>query len=351
MRILRNFLILAISLSLCNADINNTSQRDYNSIDSTHKVLSDTIIKWSEELDTTLSGYLGNDETNISESDETKMSLDSFREKVKSADAFFQNKRYLHETDDTFVTVRIDSEFQSKESNNFKVKMGGQLPLRKTKQLFKIFLNDIIMNNTLSGKEEEGVTPKIGLQYSMLETYGIHSKYSLGTRGIHPFVRARFYMTILTNSWIIGPSQMFKYSLENKFEEETNIYFDNQYKDRSLLRVHLHRKTQDEIDGMDYALTLQYYWSPVKNMGLRISQSFVGNTKYPYIVDNNVNPPQIKTFGGINNYATSFSLRQSIWRKWFFYEVRPGVSFHKDYAYEPNYTLRFLLDFHFGQSR
>ena len=164
------------------------------------------------------------------------------------------------------------------------------------------------------------------------------------------FVRARFYMDILTNNWIIGPSQMFKYSFENKFEEETNIYFDNQFRDRSLLRVHLYRKTQDKIDGMDYALTLQYYWSPIKKMGLRVSQSFVGNTKYPYIADNNVDSPIIKTFGGINNYVTSFSLRQNIWRKWFFYEVRPGVNFHRDYDYEPNYTLHFLLDFHFGQS-
>ena len=125
--------------------------------------------------------------TNVSENDEAKISLDSFKEKVKSADAFFQNKRYLHETDDTFVTVRMNSEFQSRDSSDFNIKMGGQLPLKKTKRLFKIFVNDITMNDTMKNSEEESVTPKIGFHYSILEAHGIHSQYSLGTRGIHPF--------------------------------------------------------------------------------------------------------------------------------------------------------------------
>ena len=50
----------------------------------------------------------------------------------------------------------------------------------------------------------------------------------------------------------------------------------------------------------------------------------------------------------LGNYQTTVGWRQSIWRKWFIYELQPAISFHRQYDYEPNYMLRLNLNFYFG---
>ncbi|WP_408997838.1 hypothetical protein, partial [Sulfurovum sp.] len=77
-------------------------------------------------------------------------------------------------------------------------------------------------------------------------------------------------MPIRTNNWLIDTVQLFEYSTDDKFEEETNIYFDKAFEDLSLFRVQLHRKTQEVMEGMDYALALQYYWSFKEKTAVRV---------------------------------------------------------------------------------
>ena len=100
---------------------------------------------------------------------------------------------------------------------------------------------------------------------------------------------------------------------------------------------------------MNYALSAQYFRSTKKDTGFGFGQTFFGNTEYEYTTEEGVPNPKTKKYGGIHDYVTSFTWRANIWRKWFYYEVRPSVSFHKQYDYEPNYRVRFFLDFYFGQ--
>jgi hypothetical protein len=102
---------------------------------------------------------------------------------------------------------------------------------------------------------------------------------------------------------------------------------------------------------MDYALSAQYFRSTKKDTGFGFSQSFYGNTEYEYTTEKGVPSPKIKKYGGIHDYVTTVTWRANIWRKWFYYEVQPSVSFHKQYDYEPNYRIRFFLDFYFGKHR
>jgi hypothetical protein len=350
MYIIRNIFLLTLTFSFSQAELNTTTPFEFDYIDETHKTISNKIIEWSSSIDTTLSSWGGNDDNNLTTETERKQSVRPPNKRVKSVDSFFQNKKYLDETEETFVTLRLDSEFKSRESDDFRVKLGGQVALSKSKKRFKFFIDNATSDNVGNIMEEDASSsPELGFHYFAPDKYGIESKYSLGMRGIDPFVRARYYMTFETGAWYIDPSQTFKYSAGDKFEEETNIYFDRHFDDLSLFRFVMHRKTEEEKKGMDYAFTFQYYWSPIENIGLRVSQSFIGNTKYPYIIDSTIEPIQTENYSGIYDYVSSFSLRHNIWRKWFFYEVRPGVNFHKIHDYEPNYTLRVFLDFHFGK--
>ncbi len=400
---LRSIVVLSLLVSLCNADSNNTIEDESSYIDEMHKTLSETIIKWSDIIDLTVSDWLEDNETNITaDNNETNTTSDNnetnttttavtnvaasrtvvvsnvpvrkptavsnvpvsratvvpnipentLEERVRSADAFFQNDKYLDDTDNAYVRVRVESYFESKGSNDLGLTLRAQMPFSRSKKNLKIFVenmtldnaNDILQDNVGNDRE----APDIGIHYFKQENW-IKSRYSIGLGGIDPFVKARYNIPIKTDKWLIDLVQLFKYSTDNKFEEDTNIYFDKEVGKKSLFRIQLYRKTQEDVAGMDYALFLQFYRSLGKYTGFGFGQSFIGNTKYQYAIDNSVAPSQTKKYSGINCYVTSLSWRKNIWRKWFYYEVRPSVSFDKDYDYEPNYRIQLFFDFYLGR--
>ncbi len=372
MKICRGIMVMALLSSAaytderCEVDITpscNTNcvkscencQGEFNYIDETHRSMSGSVLEWADKIDTKISFWLGNVEDNSTRGT-PRISYDSDKSlvnQVKIADAFFQNNKYLNETEDVFIRVRTGATFESRYSEDYEFKLSAQIPFSKSRKYLKIFINDVTVDNAkgvLAGDiEDEKLNPNIGVNYFAPEKHGINSRYALGLSGLDPFVSARYNIPIKTNNWLIDPVQIFKYSLDDKFEEETNIYFDRQFKERTLFRLQLHRKTQEILDGMDYALSLQYYWSPKKRTGLGFTQTFFGNTEYHYIVDKYVPTPQIETYGGINNYVTTFTWRTNIWRNWFYCEVRPSVNFHRENDYKPNYAIRLIFDFYFGQ--
>lgn len=354
----RSIIVLSCIYSLSYAetntthtDANTTVQEESNFIDDVHESISQTVLEWSEEIDITVSNWLDDNESNTSGTVEKASQLpdETLEERSNYVDSFFQTNKYLDETDNTYIRFRTQGYFQSKESADYGVRLSAQLPFKRSRRNLKIFIEDVTTENARNIFQDEDESPSLGVNYYIPETYGINSKYSLGFSGIDPYIRARYNMLFTPDDWLIDLVQIFQYSTDNKFEEETNIYFDRDLKDNGLFRVQLHRSTHEEIEGIDYAMSLEYYCCSKKNTGLRFAQSFIGNTDYPYSVDNGAEPPQIKTYGGINNYITSVSWRRNVWRKWFYFEVTPAVSFQKQYDWEPNYAVRLFFDFYFGK--
>ena len=316
-----------------------------------HHTISHAIIDWEDIVDTKLGSWLEDDEKNATQQVDkvTDLPHETLEQEVNYVDSFFQTGKYLDETDNTYIILRTDSFFQSKEDADFGLKLRAQLPFKRSRKNLKIFIEDVTTDNANNILQDKDESPSIGINYYRPETYGINSKYSLGFSGIDPYVRARYNKVFEPNDWFIDVAQSFQYSIDDKFEEDTNIYFDRQLKDMSLLRFVLHRATHQEVEGMDYGMSIQYYFSQKQNTGLRLSQSFFGNTKYSYTVDDGTEALQTKTYGGINNYTTTLTWRRNVWKKWFYYEVRPAVSFQKQYEWDPNYTIRVIFDFYFGK--
>lgn len=311
--------------------------------DSMHSDLSKEVLYWADYFDRTVSGWMGNCDANITCDVSPSQTKES-----KTIDSFFQSRKYFNETDDVFIRLRLDTELHTKESNHYNLKLGAQIPFNRCRKQLKIFAENISTDNQKVNPHTKEDDPDFGIRY--FDAYkGIDSRYSLGLSGIHPFVSAQYSYTFFTDDWEIEPLQIFKYSTNKDFEEETNIYFDKKIDETSLFRVTLLRKTQSHIDGMGYGLSAQYYFNSRKNKGMRLTQTFVGNTKYHYSVDNGDLGMQQKTFGGIHNYITSFSWRENIWRDWFYYEISPSVNFLIDHDYKPNYSLRIFFDFYFGK--
>jgi len=341
MTMLKSIYFTALCFSLSQAEQTKILIEEPSYYDIVHADVSKKVIDWSNIADTTISQWLGNDESNLS-----CVSTKIVKPKSKSIDAFFQNNKYFNETEDTFIRLRMDSDFQTKESNSFNLRLSAQLPFSKCKQQLKLFVEDVPLNSDKQIETKSDDTDiNLGIRYFAKIKSGIESRYSLGTRGVNPYVSARYRLPFTTDKWLIDTTQLFQYSIKDNFKEESNIYFDREFQDKTLFRFNIQRGTKSSVDGMDYGFTFQYYSNPKQNVGLRLSQSFLGNTKYK-------NPQNIhlsKTYTGINNYITSLSYRANIWRKWFYYEIRPAVNFHKKYDYEANYSVRLFFDFYFGE--
>jgi len=348
----RSVVVLLLLNSYSFADTNSSIPQESSYIDDAHKDISEMVVEWADIVDTKLSTWLEDDEANATQQVESPSELpkETLEEEVNYVDSFFQTGKYLDETDSTYILLRTESFFQSKESADFGLKLRAQMPFRKSKKNLKIFIEDVTAENARNVLQDKEETPSIGLNYYRPETYGINSKYSLGLSGIDPYVRARYNKFFKTENWYIDIAQSFQYSTDDKFEEDTEFYFDRQFEDMSLLRLQFYRATHQEIDGMDYGMSIQYYFSQKRdNTGLRLSQTFFGNTEYPYVVNENVDPPLTKIYGGVNTYTSTLTWRRNVWRKWFYYEVRPAVSFQKMYDWDPNYSIRIFFDFYFGK--
>jgi len=395
MNVLKQIIIVSVALSLCSAENNQTIDTNSSYIDDMHKYMSETVLEWADDLDITVSDWLIENNTTITTiesnttaletnttaeqlkvfrtpketnatvvksnrtvikrnepTNESNVSVNRLEEKVNAVDQFFQNEKYLNETENTYIRVRVQSYLQTKDSNDFKLKLRAQVPFSRSRKNLKIFVDDLTVENVndvlQDAPNDDQLTPDIGIHY-YAPIRKIQSRYSLGLSGIDPFVKARYNMPIRVNEWLVDTVQLFEYSTDDKFEEETNFYIDRSWSQKSLFRILLHRSTHEERDGMDYYLSTQYFRATKKDAGYGIAQSFYGNTKYEYTVDKSVELLETETFGGINSYVTTLSWRENIWRKWFYYEIRPSVSFERQYDYKPNYRALIFLDFYFGK--
>lgn len=101
------------------------------------------------------------------------------------------------------------------------------------------------------------------------------------------------------------------------------------------------RSTQTGDSGMGYNSSASVFWTPQSKTGLNLSVGLSGNTD---------NQEGEEHYSGINAYETRVVFRQNIWRKWFFYELSPAVSFEHQYDFHPTYSFYIRFDIFFGKA-
>ncbi|MCK4875902.1 MAG: hypothetical protein KAS26_08660, partial [Sulfurimonas sp.] len=283
------YLLFVVDIS---ADTNTAAQPSQNYIDKKQKDISKKVVEWSYNIDNGLSRWIYNAEDEIyCEEQEQILNEKLFENNENSIDEFFKNEKFIDETEKRFLRIRLGTNLQSKNSTSFNYKIRVHIPLTKTKKNIKLFIDNIkqdYSDDTIADDTEK--TPGIGVSYFSPEYHKIKSKYSLGTRGLNPYVRARYSRVFKAGNWKIEPTQQFKYSIKYDWSEETNIYFDRALEKFSLFRTTLHRKTKASYSGMDYRVAFSYYYTPKKKTGLSLTQSFWGNTKYRYTIDGTTDP-------------------------------------------------------------
>lgn len=331
--VLSIFIYLFAVLNL-SADSNIKSQSFEEYIDEKQRRVSKNVIRAFDDIDKSLSRWVGNEET--------EFSCEQDRE-IRTIEEFFVNDRYFDATEKSFLRVRLGTSIQSKDSTDYNYKIRAQIPLSRTKKDFQLFVDDV-RDNYIEGTPSanlENQHMEVGVNFFAPIYSDIRSKYSIGISGLSVAARARYSKDFEFGKWLIQPVQQFKYSTKSEFSEETSLYIDRVFDELSLFRTHLYRKTQSGINGFDYSATFSYYFTKSNKKGLSLSQQFWGNSRY-------VCDLKPKEYSGISDYASSISWRQNIFKTWIAYEIQPTISFHRKYDYEANYILNFYIDFYFG---
>ena len=348
--------IIILSLSLLSAsyaqDANTTNRNHY--IDEWHKETTQRFKSVSEYIDAKLfdlAEYIDEDNNaTIREAVQKENKKSKIPKRKRHADEFFLSDKFISETDHPYMRVTPESIFNSKESNDYRLKISAHLPLSRSKKRFKLFIGNLSDDNynDILSDDKKVTKPEVGINYFLPETYGINAKYSLGIHGLYPFARARFSTDFNPYNWDVEMVQTFQYSSDDDFEEKTQFYFDTSFYNLSLFRLQFERGTEDNNDGMSYSGAVIMFWQPSYKTGLTFAQLFMGRTDYVYTPNKNTVPAFTKEMDGIHDYKTTLTYRQNIYRKWLFYEIEPGVNFSAIHDFEPNYSLRLKLDIFYG---
>ncbi len=334
----------------------NNSKRNY--IDAVQDVISGKVHEWSVDVDNAiLDTYTFFADENRSEQEITlqkdkhdynlSKKLEQ-RPKREIVDDLFLTRRMLEERDKSYVRVSFVQRYNSLENEDSRFNIRARLKLGRSQDRFKLFIEDFNDESAKNiGQANEENSPSIGVEKKSKKIFGIRPRYSVGFRGIYPFVRARFNYDTNFGIWHFEPVQTFVYSTKYEFSEQTDFYLDTPTSEKTLLRFVVDRGTQSHVDGMRYDAFVQWFYSPRKYRGLSFNLGFNGQTQYQEQVGD-IDLYRQESKNKVFNYLFLMRWRENIFRKWFFYEIGPGVNYHKIHDYRPNYNIYFGIDLFFG---
>lgn len=263
---------------------------------------------------------------------------------------FFKDETYLDVTNRSYVKVHGGYEYNRRGENDLFNGITARLRLPKTQKQLQLFIGG-------ESDDKLGLNPGVhqnsgvGLQYYMNSLYkGLFSRASVGISGItNPYAKTNIEYPLYFENWLFRPIQTFKYSVRDKFDEWTDLYFDQKISSTQMIRLLLERSTNSEVKGMNYLSQLSYLTAYADYISYSYYIGINGRTKD--LMDTTYLNSTLYPQEGIYNYSAGISWRQRIWKDYIFYQIDPLVSFHEQYNYKPNYLFRIGIDIYFGNNK
>lgn len=352
-------------------DINESVDINKSYLDHMHDAMDMKVHEWGVDIDGTVLGiyeFFGeNEETNstnlnvsntINKDENKTIDVNSSIEKKSQkttvltereiVDEFFLTRRLLEERDESYVRVSYSHVLHSLQNEERDFSVRARLGLGRSKKHLKLFIEDLKNDSSENiGKPTSNDSGAIGIERASKKRFGIKPRYSIGFRGIYPFARARYNYDTDFGKWHFEPIQTFVYSMKDEFSEITELFLDRKISSHELIRFALDRGTRSHVKGMHYDGFVQYFWTPKKHRALNVNLGFNGSTKYINTIIEGT-PPVTKEENRVFNYLFQVKWREQFWKEWLFYEVAPGVNYHEQHDYRPNYNILFKIDMFFG---
>lgn len=322
-------------------------------IDRFQNYWSRKLLLFSSNLDKKLSDTFNSDD-NVSAPlpyPDTKINKESAQETYRTSiglDEFFKDTTFLDTTNRSYIKLSGGYIIDKLGDSSPFYKITARIKLPKTQEKLQLFIGDDTQEITKLPNGQYGSTNQgVGVKYFIPSLFNrLYSSASIGITSIDkPYANTRIEYPIFAGDWLIKPTQNFKLSRENKFEEWTTLYFDRKVDEHELLRVLFERSTKSDTVGMSYLSQLSYMNTHKNGSGFNHYFAMNGRTKElsTTVYENGTTPQK-----GIFEYSVGTIWRQQIFRNYVFYQLQPIISFHEQYNYRTNYIFRMSLDFYFG---
>jgi hypothetical protein len=252
-------------------------------------------------------------------------------------DSFYDDERYADEVNKTRVKLRVDYFLEKGEDPDLKLRFNLNLALPRINKRLKLLVSgkpdEEETDETGAGLGEEGEDDNVdvAMAYTPVETleHNVSLRAGLRFKSITPAFWAgpRWRAYSQGEIWGTRLTNFFRWYTDTGFRIDTTLDFERPLTEDFFYRQSLKGKWDEDKDRYDYEVRFAVFQKLARRRSL----------KYEYI-----NKFKSTNDHQWDNFIFKVTYRQSIWRRWLFFEIAPQVSFpeSEDWDFTPGILFR-----------
>ncbi len=258
------------------------------------------------------------------------------------------NDGFLDVTNHSYLRLRGGYAYDQKGENKYIYSIAARVKIPRTRDRLDLVVGDDTRHSSdlsFEGTDEErdnSIALGVNNVFGIFDA--IDSKMRLGFSGItNPYGKVAFGYEALLGKWLIKPSQTFRYSLDDEFEEWTNLEFKRRIYSNAMFSLLFQRSTESRVKGMDYFMQPALSFALGEYGNLTPYLGLYGRTKKQPEDEDGYMPKR-----GVYHYAAGISWSKQSSRKYIVYRLQPILSYNDKYDFHLNYFVKVMLEFYFG---
>ena len=252
-------------------------------------------------------------------------------------DGFYDDERYADEVNTTRVKLRVDYFLEKGEDPDLKLRFNLNLALPRINKRLKLLVSgkpdEEETNETGAGLGEEGEDENVdvAVAYTPVETveHNVSMRTGLRFKNITPgwWLGPRWRAYSQGEVWGTRLTNFFRWYTDTGFRIDTILDFERPITENFFYRQTLRGKWDQDKERYDYDLIFRVY----QRLQRRRALTYEYRNKFRSTTDHQ-----------LDNIIFSITYRQSIWRRWLFFEIVPQVSFpeSEDWDFTPGILFR-----------
>jgi len=261
-------------------------------------------------------------------------------------DSFFGDERINQEGKRSHGLLTIASTLADRQGFEHDIRFRIRLRLPRTQSRLNLvvenisaaFEKDAVENAQTQENQSENnqndLTAALRLIISSNKFWDIHTDAGIKIKlPLNPFALIRIRRSFFPAKWEIRITENIFWFQTNGFGELTRVDFDRPLSKRLFFRFANSASylKSEELLRINNSFSLVHMVTDIDAISYTIGMS-------------GLNKPEIHATG----YGFSIGYRRSVWRKWFFAEVSPGVSFARSNNFKSTASITVKLESHFG---
>jgi hypothetical protein len=243
-------------------------------------------------------------------------------------DRLFGNRRFDEEARRTNGRIGVRALYDEHEGFELDGKFRINVDLPNLDHRVKAFLGRDDRDDFVRGNDQEldflptfferegGAEWLVGFGYSPARGDRTRSDIDVGIEGTDPFVRARYrYYRVAGNSNLFRARQTVYWTNDKDFGTSTRLDFERPISERTLARWNANATHDGETDGIDW------------NSGVTLYRGFSADRAIAWYVGIDGETGREVS---LEDYGTTVTYRQRLFRPWFFGELISGVTWPRD---------------------